>query len=145
MPRGQDWGQGGPMPDIWEGGWGLCTVRSIASWVMVTWGPPPVNRQTRVKTLPSHNFVGRRQYLTVYSYFQCFARTSVAVLVSCSFCRAADISSWNLKLIQAISTGELTQFKESVLILQELRTLGQGILGIPARKLTNLFKGFLFI
>ena len=36
-----------------------CTVRSNASWVMVTWWPP-VNGQTRLKTLPSRNFVGRR-------------------------------------------------------------------------------------
>ena len=32
-----------------------CTVRSNASWVMVTWWPP-VNGQTRLKTLPSRNF-----------------------------------------------------------------------------------------
>ena len=36
-----------------------CMVRSNASWVMVTWGPTsPLDRHTRLKTLPSRNFVG---------------------------------------------------------------------------------------
>ena len=57
-------------PMNWEGRgcWGPCTVRSHVrggeggfniSWVRVTW-KPPVNIQARLKTLPSHNFVGER-------------------------------------------------------------------------------------
>ena len=42
---------------VWGRGSGPCTVKSNVSWVMVTWGPP-VNRQTRLKTLPSRKFVG---------------------------------------------------------------------------------------
>ena len=43
---------------VWSPGGGArgCTVRSNASWVMVTWGPP-ADRQTQLKTLPSHNFI----------------------------------------------------------------------------------------
>ena len=40
------WGSGDPRSDIGAGGG--CTVKSNASWVMVTRGPP-VNRQARVK------------------------------------------------------------------------------------------------
>ena len=63
---GQDCGKGGP--GLWEGG-GQGRVPSqqlwthvthdwpMASWVVVTWGHPPVNRQTDrttwMKTLPS--------------------------------------------------------------------------------------------
>ena len=43
-----------------------CIVWSNASWVMVTWGPP-VDRQTWLKALPSHNFVLQ----AVTSYTQC--------------------------------------------------------------------------
>ena len=42
---------------------GPWTVRSNASWVMATWDPP-VDRQTWLKTLPSHNFIGVQCYLT---------------------------------------------------------------------------------
>ena len=41
--------------------WEYCTVRFHASWAMVPWEPGPREqngRQTRLKTLPSHNFVG---------------------------------------------------------------------------------------
>ena len=51
MSRG--WGQGR--------GRGNCTLRSKASWVMVTWKSPPswTTWHTWVKTLlPAHNFVG---------------------------------------------------------------------------------------
>ena len=42
---------------------GVCPVRSDLSWVMITWEPPSplVDRQTRLKTLPSCNFNGERQ------------------------------------------------------------------------------------
>ena len=32
---------------------GPCTLRFNVSWEMATRGPPPVNRQIQVKTLPS--------------------------------------------------------------------------------------------
>ena len=75
--RGQGWGQGilaqsDPMSWRWVGLGcsctgrshvggaepgleGPCIVRSNASWEMIT-GLTPVNRQTRLKILPSHNF-----------------------------------------------------------------------------------------
>ena len=40
---------------------GSCMVRSITSWVMVTWNPPMdrmTDKQTLLKVLPSCNFVG---------------------------------------------------------------------------------------
>ena len=76
---GQGWGLGGLMSDVWEWGpmsdvWGVpclmsgvgvpclmsggCTVRSIASWIMLIWGTLPVNRQAWVKILHSHTFIG---------------------------------------------------------------------------------------
>ena len=47
--------------DCWVGG-NSCMVRSKASRVMVTWEPPlpHVNKQTRLKTLPSNTFIGGR-------------------------------------------------------------------------------------
>ena len=39
---------------------GPCMVRFSASCVVVMWYPPPVDRQTRLKALPSGNFVGGR-------------------------------------------------------------------------------------
>ena len=56
------WGRGPHVPCLEEGR-GTCTVRSKALWVMVTWGsssPEQNDRQTPVKTLPFHNFVGGR-------------------------------------------------------------------------------------
>ena len=43
-------------------GRGPCTVRYNGSWVMVTLGPPCEQNdgQTRLKTLPSRNFVDGR-------------------------------------------------------------------------------------
>ena len=39
----------------------VCIVRSNASWVMTKWDPPMNRMQTDgAKTLPSHNFIGRR-------------------------------------------------------------------------------------
>ena len=48
----------GPMSDeqmcVWgRGGEEACTMKSNASWLMVTRNPVPPNRHTRVKTLPS--------------------------------------------------------------------------------------------
>ena len=51
-------GRGSPCP--MSGGEGSCTVRSNASWVMITWGSSPSeqnDRRTPVRTLPSCNFV----------------------------------------------------------------------------------------
>ena len=62
----------------WEGpglmytgvGWMACAVRSKASLVMVTQGPPEQNhRQTPVKTLHSRNFVGGQYKYNVPFYF----------------------------------------------------------------------------
>ena len=52
---------GGPMSDVGgvRAGRGTCTVRSNASWVMGT--PAQSDGQTRLKPLPSRNFVGGRQ------------------------------------------------------------------------------------
>ena len=48
---------------LYRGDGGPYMVRSIASWVIVIWGPPSVDimtdRQMRLKTLPSRNFAGR--------------------------------------------------------------------------------------
>ena len=58
-------GPGGPMTHVLGGGVGsgeARIVRSNASWVMVTWGPPSplwTDRHTLLKTLPSRYFVGR--------------------------------------------------------------------------------------
>ena len=41
-------------------------VRSNASWVIVTWNPPVdrmTDTQTRLKKLPSHNFINLRMKL----------------------------------------------------------------------------------
>ena len=63
---GVGWGWG-PPSHAWRSesgpGKGSCTVRSKASWVMVTWDPFPVDRQTRMKILSTHNFVsGRKKF-----------------------------------------------------------------------------------
>ena len=52
---------------------GACTVRSNVAWVMVTWGPLLLwtNRQTRVKTFPSRNFVCGRKYFSIWFACTC--------------------------------------------------------------------------
>ena len=56
--------QGTPMSHVWRGEWSQalgkgCTVRSNASWVMVTWELPcgQNDGQTHMKTLPYCKFV----------------------------------------------------------------------------------------
>ena len=56
-------GLGGSLYSVFPCHEGSCTVKSNASWVMVTWDwtfSYLVDRQTRLITLPSRNFVGRR-------------------------------------------------------------------------------------
>ena len=61
-----DWGWAKRLPYLMSRGQGKerrdgqgpCTVRSNVSLVMAAWGPT-MKRQTRVKTLSSHNFVGK--------------------------------------------------------------------------------------
>ena len=70
----------GSSKHVWTGLWswspdvtsvgragGTCMMRSNASWVIVTWEPPDrmTDTQTRLKKLPSHNFIGGR-----YKYLQ---------------------------------------------------------------------------
>ena len=62
------YGWWGYQVSCWGGRWGSvrgCTARFNASWVMVTLTPLPLvdrrtDRHTRLKTLPSRNFVGGR-------------------------------------------------------------------------------------
>ena len=43
-------------------------VKSNASWAMVTWDPLPVDRQTRLKTLHSRNFIGGRKNCRLHTH-----------------------------------------------------------------------------
>ena len=90
---------GGPRSDFW--GYEPCTVRSNASWVMVTWGPH-VDRQTGWQTDVYENITVLQLHYPVKHVFKMFPDTilvlwwAVAVLLLLT-CVSSVALWWTIK------------------------------------------------